>query len=74
MLLPGKYARNSFSKYDVRSNLKTYRHKENKEYCVIFQVDKAMRSCVKSKDTMALFRGNATRPLPKFQPRPNLIP
>lgn len=60
MLLPGKYlkkmARNT---YDVRSNLKSYKKpKTSQSYCVVFQVDKAMRSCLSDKDTRDLVRGN----------------
>lgn len=62
MLLPGKYAsknlRSGKQKYDVRSNLKSYRQREGKQYCVMFKVEKAMKSCIRDKDTKALQRGN----------------
>jgi len=61
MLLPGKYASKfaqSRGKYDVRSNLKSYRQREGKQYCVMFKVEKAMKSCLRDKDTKALQRGN----------------
>lgn len=64
MLLPGKYAPNKRGnsepnkKYDVRSNLRSYRKKEGQRYCVVFKVDKAMKSCRKNKETFELQRGN----------------
>jgi len=62
MLLPGKYAskmvHSSSQKYDVRSNLKSYRQREGKQYCVMFKVEKSMRSCSRDKNTRALKRGN----------------
>jgi len=63
MLLPGKYARrymmHSASKYEVRSNLKTFNREEKEKYCVVFEVGKATRGCLKSRDTSELFRGNS---------------
>jgi len=63
MLLPGKYAPKKLpetrQKYDVRANLKGYtRHREGKRYCVVFKVEKAMKSCSRDKDTKELQRGN----------------
>ena len=56
MLLPGKYAKqhNFNGRYDVRSNLKSFRKKESKQYCVVFMVEKATKACSKDKDTAAL--------------------
>ena len=55
MLLPGKYERryrkHSTSKYDVRSNLKTFKRKEDKQYCVMFEVNRATRGCLWSRET-----------------------
>lgn len=64
MLLPGKYApktsENSIAnKYDVRSNLRSYtRPVEKERYCVVFRVDKAMKSCLRDRDTTDLKYGN----------------
>lgn len=62
MLLPGKYApqhRRSGRKYDVRANLKSYKYQEKKmEYCVIFDIEKSMKSCQRNEDTLDLIRGN----------------
>jgi len=60
MLLPGKYAKKSVrNRYDVRSNLRSYQKPKSSEgYCVVFQVDKATRSCLKNKDTRDMTLGN----------------
>jgi len=64
MLLPGKYApktsENSIAnKYYVRSNLRSYtRPVEKERYCVVFRVDKAMKSCLRDRDTTDLKYGN----------------
>lgn len=59
MLLPGKFApHRDTGKYDVRSNLKSYRQKEGQQYCVVFEVEKAMKSCINDKDTDELSRSN----------------
>lgn len=58
MLLPGKYAPKTTKKYEVRSNLRSYRKKEGQRYCVVFKVDKAMKSCRRDVDTNALKHGN----------------
>jgi len=58
MLLPGKYATTRSQNYDVRSNLRSYTTKESETYCVVFRVDKAMKSCSKKKDTNDLSYGN----------------
>ena len=57
MLLPGKYATTSPKNYDVRSNLRSYTTKESETYCVVFRVDKAMKSCRHKKDTNDLSYG-----------------
>ena len=59
MLLPGKYATTSArsKNYDVRSNLRSYTTKESETYCVVFRVDKAMKSCRHKKDTNDLSYG-----------------
>merc|ERR1719468_30127 len=63
MLLPGKYAaktprgNSNSNKYDVRSNLKSFSQKERQRYCVVFRVDKAMKSCRHNKDTKDLQYG-----------------
>ncbi len=60
MLLPGKYATTRSQNYDVRSNLRSYTTKESETYCVVFRVDKAMKSCSKKKDTNDLSYGKFT--------------
>ena len=60
MLLPGKYATTRSKNYDVRSNLRSYTTKESETYCVVFRVDKAMKSCSKKKDTNDLSYGKFT--------------
>jgi len=59
-LLPGKWSSKRMVKtWDVRQNLKSYEEPIKKdEYCVVFRVDKAMKACLGSKDTMELHRGN----------------
>jgi len=58
MLLPGKYAPKSTEKYEVRSNLRSYKKKEGQRYCVVFRVDKAMKACKHDMDTDDLHHGN----------------
>lgn len=60
MLLPGKWSSKRASKtWDVRQNLKSFVQPSVKdEYCVVFKADKAMKSCMLSKDTLKLHRGN----------------
>jgi len=61
MLLPGKYSQVRTKSYDVRQNLKTFKEEEatsELEYCVVFRVEKAMKSCMKTKETKELQRGN----------------
>jgi len=63
ILLPGKYAPKSpgnslANKYDVRSNLKSYRHREGQRYCVVFKVEKATKACAKQADTDDLHTEN----------------
>ena len=44
--------------YDVRQNLKTFHREENTdEYCVVFRVEKAMKSCLFNEDTKKLTNG-----------------
>lgn len=63
MILPGKYSQlhNEIApadKYDVRENLKTFHREENTdEYCVVFRVEKAMKSCMFNEDTKNLVKG-----------------
>jgi len=59
MLLPGKYAAFSdYSSYDVRSNLRSFRRKQDDfRYCVVFRVDKATATCDRSEDTSKLDAG-----------------
>lgn len=64
MILPGKYSQlhsNSVEpaqSYDVRENLKTFHREENTdEYCVVFRVEKAMKSCKFNEDTKKIVRG-----------------
>ena len=60
MILPGKYsqANNEVSadRYDVRENLKTFHREEENtdQYCVVFRVEKAMKSCQLNEDTKRL--------------------
>jgi len=61
MLLPGKYSTQRRKSYDVRENLKTFTQDmktSDHEYCVVFKVQKAMRSCMKTKETQDLMAGN----------------
>jgi len=61
MLLPGKYSQTEqkVDKYDVRQNLKSFVVEENSDqYCVVFKVDKAMKSCSFNDETISLRRGN----------------
>lgn len=60
MLLPGKWSSKRATKtWDVRQNLRSFVKPEQKdEYCVVFKVDKAMKSCLLNKDTTQLHRGN----------------
>lgn len=63
LILPGKYSQlhnevNSVNSYDVRENLKTFHREENNdEYCVVFRVEKAMKSCKFNEDTKRIVRG-----------------
>ena len=63
MILPGKFSQISneveeADSYDVRQNLKTWHKEENTdEYCVVFRVEKAMKSCKLNKDTQSLVNG-----------------
>ena len=63
MILPGKFSQISneveeADSYDVRQNLKTWHKEENTdEYCVVFRVEKAMKSCKLNEDTRSLVRG-----------------
>lgn len=62
MILPGKYSQltevEEEEKYDVRQNLKTFKQEENNDqYCVVFKVEKAMKTCRHSKETEKLVRG-----------------
>ena len=63
MILPGKFSQISneveeADSYDVRQNLKTWHREENTdEYCVVFRVEKAMKSCKLNEDTQSLVRG-----------------
>jgi len=63
MVLPGKYSQlhnqvESSDSYDVRQNLKTFHREENTdEYCVVFKVEKAMKSCQFNEDTKRIVRG-----------------
>lgn len=60
MILPGKFSQVSneveeADSYDVRQNLKTFHREENTdEYCVVFRVEKAMKSCLFNEDTKKL--------------------
>lgn len=63
MILPGKYSQLSEvteeEKYDVRQNLKTFKQEENNDqYCVVFRVEKAMKTCSHNKETEKLIRGS----------------
>jgi len=63
MLLPGKYSKltkvEEEEKYDVRENLKSFKQDQNNDqYCVVFKVDKAMKSCKHNKETERLVRGS----------------
>ncbi|XP_023345257.1 somatomedin-B and thrombospondin type-1 domain-containing protein isoform X2 [Eurytemora carolleeae] len=59
MLLPGKYSSKRSKDWDVRQNLKTYVEPVNKdEYCAVFRVDKAMKACLLTQETLELHRGN----------------
>jgi len=64
MLLPGKYAPKTrgnsvANKYDVRSNLRSYvPPEEGQSYCIVFRVDKAMKACLRERDTNDLKYGN----------------
>lgn len=63
MILPGKFSQinneiQEADSYDVRQNLKTFHREENTdEYCVVFRVEKAMKSCKLNEDTNRLVRG-----------------
>jgi len=63
MILPGKYSQlteveEEEEKYDVRQNLKTFKEEENDDqYCVVFKVEKAMKTCRHNKETEKLVRG-----------------
>ena len=64
MILPGKFGaiNNEVAEadsYDVRQNLKTWHREERNtdEYCVVFRVEKAMKSCKLNEDTKSLVRG-----------------
>merc|ERR1712095_185107 len=63
MILPGKFSQitnevQESNVYDVRQNLKTFHREENTdEYCVVFRVEKAMKSCKLNEDTNTLIRG-----------------
>ena len=63
MILPGKFSQISneveeADSYDVRQNLKTWHKEENTdEYCVVFRVEKAMKSCKLNEDTQSLVNG-----------------
>lgn len=64
MILPGKFGaiNNEIAEadsYDVRQNLKTWHREERNtdEYCVVFRVEKAMKSCKLNEDTKSLVRG-----------------
>jgi len=62
MLLPGKYSqvrKVQKEKYEVRANLKSFvKEEENTDmYCVVFRVDKAMKSCLSTEETEVLQRG-----------------
>ena len=70
MILPGKYSQlhsNSVEpaqSYDVRENLKTFHREENTdEYCVVFRVEKAMKSCKFNEDTKKIVRGKLEGPI-----------
>jgi len=62
MLLPGKYsqlAAEEEEKYEVRENLKDFIKEENSDqYCVVFKVSKAMKSCQAHKETEVLTKGS----------------
>ena len=64
MLIPGKYsqANNEVSadRYDVRQNLKNFHLEEEEntdEYCVVFRVEKVMKSCQLTEETKRLVTG-----------------
>jgi len=62
IILPGKYSQlteqDAAERYDVRENLKTFKREEiSDEYCVVFKVDKAMKSCRHHEETEDLVRG-----------------
>lgn len=64
MLLPGKYSKAKEvkgDKYEVRANLKSFVPEEENigMYCVVFRVEKAMKSCSNNEDTEALHRGRS---------------
>jgi len=59
MLLPGKYAATHGGRgYDVRSNLRSFRRKEDHfRYCAVFRVERATGVCGKDEDTQELRKG-----------------
>jgi len=61
MLLPGKYSqldKEEEDRYEVRENLKSWVEDDNTDqYCVVFKVTKAMKSCSKHEETEKLQQG-----------------